>query len=160
MAEMAKRSGGTVRFVEERHFKLLTEPLIVKGTLSFEGDRLEKHNKEPEDERVVIDGQRVTIISAARQRPQSVYLSDFPALDVFVSGLRATLRGDLSRLRNRFWVKYDHNGDAWRMTLTPLEAEALAVVREVKMSGKAVHMDTVEVIEASGDRSSIKLLHE
>lgn len=160
MAEMAKRPGGTVRFVEERHFKLLTEPLIVKGTLSFEGNRLEKHNLEPEEERVVIDGQRVTVMSASRERPGNVYLSDFPALDVFVSGLRATLRGDLGRLRNRFWIKYDHEGDAWRMTLTPLDGEASGVVREVKMSGKAVRMDTVDVIEASGDRSSIRLLHE
>lgn len=160
MAEMAKRQSGSIKFRERRYLKLLTDPVTIEGVLSFDGNRLEKHNLKPEEERVVIDGSRVTIFRPAQKREDSVFLSDLPALDVFVTGLRATLRGDLASLRHSFWITYGHAGADWKLTLTPLDTEALAVVREVRLAGQAIQIATVEVEEASGDRSLIELLHE
>lgn len=160
MEELAKRQSGSVKFRETRFLKLLTNPVTIEGVLSYDGNRLEKHNLKPEDERVVIDGSRVTIFRPAQNREDSLFLSDIPALDVFITGLRATLRGDIASLRRSFWIKYDHVGADWKMTLTPLDQEAVAAVREVRLAGRAIQIATIEVEEASGDRSLIELLHE
>lgn len=157
MGALARTSTGTVRFVEERHFQLLSEPLILEGTLSYAGGRLEKRTLKPERELAIIENGRMRVSSPALSRPRTVLLSDVPALETFISSLRATLEGDLDRLKRDFWVGFKASGADWRMTLTPLSQTAREEINDVLISGRGVRIASIEIIEGDGDRTIIRL---
>lgn len=157
MEEMAARPAATTRFVEERHMQILTKPVVIEGTLTYAGGRLEKHTISPKEERVVIEGDRMVIHRPGEGSSATILLSDFPALEAFIVGLRATLAGDLARLKRDFWVKYTAAGRDWRIVLTPLAETAREEVSEVRIVGHGTKIATLEVIETDGDRSVIRI---
>lgn len=160
MAEMAQSAKPTVRFVEERHLSITTEPVVLTGTMSYENGRLEKVTRSPKAERVLIDGDRVRIASPDQDVDRTAYLGDIPALESFVASLRATLDGDLGALRRRFRVDYTANGADWRLVLQPLSDEARAEIREVVISGRTARIESLTVMEASGDRTVVRIIED
>lgn len=157
MEEMAKKPAATARFVEKRHMRILTQPMVIEGTLTYSGGRLEKHTIFPKEERIVIEGGRMVIHRPGQSGSTSVLLSDFPALEAFIIGLRSTLAGDLQRLKRDFWVKYNASGRNWQIVLTPLAETASGEVQEVRIMGKGFKIASLEVIEIDGDRSVIRI---
>lgn len=160
MGALARTSIGTVRFVEERRFQLLSEPLILEGTLSYAGGRLEKRTLKPEKELAVIENGRMRVSSPALARPRTILLSDVPALEAFISSLRATLEGDLERLKRDFWVGFKASGADWRMILTPLSQTAREEIEDVVVSGRGVRIASIEIVEGDGDRTIIRISDE
>ena len=157
MSELSKTPTGTIRFVEERHLQLLSEAVVIEGTLSYADGRLEKRTMRPEKELAVIENGRMRITSPARSRATTVLLSDFPALEIFVSSLRATLDGDLERLKRDFWVGYKTAGPDWRLTLTPLSEAAREDIRDVVVSGLDRRITSIEINESDGDRTVVRI---
>lgn len=158
MTAMSSASRGKVRFVEERHLQYLTEPLTIEGILSYQSGRLEKHTLKPAEERLVIEGDRLQIISPRTGGRRRVLLSDYPALETFIVGLRATLDGDLETLRRLYWVEFDGRNGAWRISLTPLSDEAKDTISSVTISGVRDRVRAMEIRETGGDRSLIRLI--
>ena len=157
MEALSKAAPATVRFVEERHFKMLSQPLILEGTLRYADGRLEKRTVRPEEELAVIEGGRMRISSAKISPPRTVSLSDIPALDAFIASLRATLDGDIQGLKRDFWVRFKASAEEWRMTLTPLSDEAREDIDNVVISGHGVQIASIEINERAGDRTVIRI---
>lgn len=147
-----------VRFSEERQLHYLTEPLLLEGTLSFDPpERLEKQVLRPKKETITVDGNLVTFESNPKDPPVRVLLSDYPALDAFVTALRAALSGDLENLAHIYAIELKGTEDSWSLQLTPRTDALRKAVSKVQMNGSSGRIMSIEILETGGDRSIITI---
>ena len=143
-------------FTETRHSALLSAPLVLKGTLQYaRPDRLEKSILSPYEERTVISGASVTIENRTLKQSRSFSLSSSVAASALVESIRATLAGDRASLERHYIVKLEGKPDDWLLGLTPREPRLAALVKAVRIAGALERLKSVEVDEASGDRSQM-----
>jgi outer membrane lipoprotein-sorting protein len=158
MAALGRREQAQASFTETKYLQLLSRPLTVHGTLSYVApDRLEKRMLEPNQEILLVEGDRLTVEIPGRRIRRSYTLQEHAALWGFVESLRATLRGDRAALE-RFY-QLDLHGEVrhWLLTLQPREAKMRAVIAEIRIAGAGGRIASVEVREAGGDRSVMQL---
>lgn len=158
MQTMATLPAGTVNFREERHLRQLTVPLISTGTLGYTPpSRLEKHVLRPEEERLVIDGDVLTVERKADGRVLRARVSDYPALSGFIVALRALFAGDGATLERGYKVQLSGDEGNWLLILEPKEPAIREKVQVVRIRGIGNRAVDIEVLEASGDRTVIKI---
>src|SRR4029453_10340205 len=62
MQMLGSVESASAKFVETRHSALLKSPLVLQGTLAYRRpDRLEKHVLSPYDERITVEGSRLSL---------------------------------------------------------------------------------------------------
>lgn len=148
-------------FVERRFSALTKAPLESRGRLLFRApDRLEKTTTSPQRETVKIDGGTVTIEGVpVRGVPdrRSVRLADIPLLAALVESLRATLAGDLARLSRHYTPSFRSVERGWELVLKPIDAQLAAAVTQVVLRGRGDAVATVDILEASGDRTELAI---
>ena len=160
MQGMAQVSSSRARFVETRHVALLSQPLELSGILSYDRpDRLTKHVQSPFDERLSVEGDTLTLVSKSRGT-RVVSLRSEPAVRALVESVRATLSGDRARLERHYEAEVFGTEAAWTLRLAPRDAEVQAMVQSIVLGGSESRLDVIEVLEASGDRSKITILHD
>lgn len=161
MAELARRDRVQASFVEAKYLRLLSRPLALTGTLSYTPpDRLEKRTLTPNEEILVVDGDRVSVEIKAHGIKRSLSLQQHPALWGFVESLRATLRGDLEALLRFYRLELSGDSAGWLLALTPHERRMSAVIREIRIGGAGGQVRSVEILEARGDRSVMRIRGE
>lgn len=158
MRMLAGVASATASFVETRYSPLLKSPLVTRGVLSYRRpDLLEKHVEFPSDERMVLEGDRLTMESASADRRLTTSVGAAPDIASLIESVRATRAGDLAALERYFMVGVDGTRDSWRLRLTPLTPALGKYVRSVEISGSGVRMQRIEVQEASGDRTVMEI---
>jgi len=158
MQAMATLPPGKVEFREVRHLRQLTVPLISEGTLSYTPpSRLEKHVLRPEQERMVIDGDTLTVERKSDGRVLRARVSDHPALSGFIVALRALFAGDGAALERGYAVQLSGDRGNWLLILEPKDAATRDKVQVVRIRGVGNRPVDIEVLEASGDRTVIKI---
>ena len=161
MREMAAVPASRTRFVETRHLALLTHPLELKGSLTYERPhRLTKHVESPFDETLTVDGEALTLVNKTKGEQRFVSLREQPALRALVESVRATLAGDGAQLERHYRVKFSGGRDAWQLRLVPREAQLRAYVESIALSGAGARMQRIEVLESGGDRSVMTILRD
>jgi hypothetical protein len=161
MAELAQRDHGQASFVEAKYLRLLSRPLELRGTLSYiPPDRLEKHTLSPNEEILTVDGDRVSVEIKARGIKRSLSLQQHPALWSFIESLRATLRGDLQTLQRFYRIGLNGDAAGWLLALTPSEPKMRAVINEIRIGGGGGRVRSIEILEARGDRSVMRIHEE
>ena len=161
MSEMAAVPASRTRFVETRHLAMLTHPLELKGSLSYERpDRLVKHVESPFDETLTVNGEVLSLVNMTRGERRSLSLREQPALGTLVESVRATLAGDRAQLERHYRVQFSGARDAWRLHLVPRATQVRAHVESITVSGAAARPQRIEVLESTGDRSVMTILHD
>ncbi|MFH0934598.1 MAG: outer membrane lipoprotein carrier protein LolA [Pseudomonadota bacterium] len=161
MHSLAQVQTSQARFVERKHLAVLDVPLTSSGTLSFRApDHLEKHTLEPKDEMLVLDQGVLTIENKARNIKRTLVVQQYPAVWAFVESIRSTLAGDLPMLQRFYTVELKGGAAKWRMKLLPLEDRTRAMVKEIVISGRGDRVSTIEMLEASGDHSTMTVSGE
>lgn len=147
---------GEVAYTEKKYSTLLTEPVVSSGTLSYRRpDTVEKNMVSPRKERFRIAGEELIV---ARKGIESRYpLSSQPLLSAFAASLRGVLGGDAELLRQHYRLKLEGEEQAWRLELTPLDDEIARYVERIAVSGRAGHVEQIEVREIGGDRSVLQV---
>ncbi len=159
MAALAKHRSGTARFKEERHFRHLTKPIVLTGTLSYRApDRMEKTVRTPRTERLVIIGDTQLIYSGRSKEPRSALLSSFPALAGTIIAMRATLSGDLATLRKNFAIGMTGTRSNWTVRLLPLTAAVQTRVARIAIHGSDDRPSRFDIHNPDGDRITIHIL--
>lgn len=149
------------RFVERKYLSMLNAPLEFSGTLSYTAPgHLEKNTLLPKPESLVLEEDRLTIESKVRNQRRTLTLQDNPVIWAFVESIRSTLAGDLKTLSRFYRVTLEGNPARWRLLLVPNEPQMQAVVSEIRMSGSKSWIDTIEIIEAAGDRSVMTITED
>jgi outer membrane lipoprotein-sorting protein len=159
MKEMSQVRESHARFVEIRHIALLTQPVELKGTLSYERpNRLVKHVQSPVDELLSVDGDTLTMGNPSKQRVIS--LRKEPAAGALVASVRATLAGDAAELERHYNVELSGNRAAWTLRLVPREARVRRAVESITLGGAGARLTKVDTLEANGDRSAMTIRHD
>lgn len=155
MAARAEVTGGRARFREERHDKLLDEPVERAGTLVYRApDYVRKSVTGAEGRTLEVHGDRVRIGDGDDQR--RLRIDDHPALAGAVAAFRATLAGDLAALREHYTVDFEGGHDDWTLTYRPT-TEALAErLERIVIRGHGREISEVETRETDG---SWRLMH-
>lgn len=161
MQAMAQVPASRARFVETRHMALLTQPLQLKGSLTYERPhRLAKHVQSPVDEFLSVDGDTLTVINRTKGEKRVIPLREQPAAGALVASVRATLAGDIAQLERHYRVELSGTRAAWNLRLQPREAQVRRAVDSIALAGAGARLDRLEVIEGNGDRSVMTILHD
>ena len=145
-------------FTEERAIPELDLPLPSSGVLLWRApDRLEKHTTSPIDERLLVEGNRLSYERADRGVRRDFGLDDQPEMRALVEAVRATLAGDLPGLSRHYEIGFDGTpGAEWRLTLTPLSTRVRASVQRILISGRGAQVLAVDT-EGGGGVTRMRL---
>jgi hypothetical protein len=159
MRELHAVTSAQGKFVETKYLAVLSAPLELSGTLAYRApDRLEKHTLKPVAERLVLEGNTLTIEDGRRRR--SYALERNPTMRAFVESMRSTLAGDLQTLERFYEVSLEGERGKWRLALKPSDAAMQSFVREILIKGRGVWVDTIELLDPNGDRSVMNISPE
>ncbi|MGH8690888.1 MAG: LolA-related protein [Burkholderiales bacterium] len=158
MQQMAQVPASRTRFVETRQIALLTQPLELKGNLSYERpNKLSKHVQSPFDELLAVDGDTLTLTNT---KVTTFSLREQPAAGALVESVRATLAGDLAQLERHYRVEFSGSSKAWSLRLVPRDAQVKGAVDSIVLAGAEARLKRIEIAEAGGDRSVMTILHD
>lgn len=156
MSGFAAVNESRARFQEEKHLAMLTEPLQLSGTLRYvRPDRIEKQTTQPYAESLRIDRDRLEWETQGRTRILS--LRSQPQIWALAESLRATLAGDLPALQRHYAVKLQGTRMQWTITLEPRYDSLSQFIEQIRLQGRDNQLRQVEIIEASGDRSLMRI---
>jgi len=156
MHELAAHASGHVTFTEVQHLAVLDRPLESSGELLYQApDRLEKRILKPRPETLVLAH---GVLSATRgKHTRSMELAAWPQVAPLLESLRATLTGDRAALERIFSVELQGDAARWTLRLTPKDPEAARAVTRVIITGENASLQTVEILQADGDRSLLTI---
>ncbi len=83
MSTLAQKKSGHASFVEKSILSIATKPIESRGELAFAApDHLEKRTESPKPERLVVDGDMLTV--ERNDRKYTVALAHYPELEAFI----------------------------------------------------------------------------
>ncbi|MEP7152234.1 MAG: LolA-related protein [Nitrospira sp.] len=158
MELMAKVTSREDRFTETKTVAMLTQPLILKGTLAYvRPDRVEKHVTSPYAEHLVVQGDQLTL--STREGTKHLAVDSHPLIRSFIEAIRASLAGEVSVLRRLYHIKLQGTQQDWMLTLRPLDARAAEYLTSITLRGHGDRLTAVDIRETGGDRSLMQI-HE
>jgi hypothetical protein len=161
MKDLAQVRAVKGRFVEKKYLSVLKTPLESSGTLRYDApDRLEKNTLLPRPETLVLERDRLSIDSDARNEHRSIALQEYPEVAAFVESVRATLAGDLDTLSRYYKATLEGRAADWKLLLTPVDAKMRGLVKRVRIAGGGNWVQSIEIEETGGDRSVMTVQRE
>jgi Outer membrane lipoprotein carrier protein LolA-like len=152
MQLLAARGHGHVAFTETQTLSMLDRPLESSGELLYEApDRLEKRTLKPKPEDLTLEHGVLT--DKRGRHTHTLELAAYPQLAPLVESLSATLSGDRAGLERAFVVQFSGDLADWMLELTPRDAAAARIVREVRIAGSRAALKSVGILQADGDRT-------
>jgi len=156
MELLAKVSSRQDRFTETKTIAMLTQPVVLKGTLAYvRPDRVEKHVTSPYTEDLTVQGDRLTLSSP--KGTKQIAVDSHPLIRSFIEAIRASLAGELAVLRRLYHIKFQGTLQQWELTLRPLDAQAAEYVASIILRGEGDRLTTVDIRETGGDRSLMEI---
>jgi hypothetical protein len=156
---LALKTEKSIAYRETRHSSLLKRPLVQSGELRYRPpDTLEKQVIEPPGDTYRIEAQHMTVVGRDGRTSPRIALSGQPALAGTTDSLRAMMRGDLSALERMFRVELLGDRTHWLLSLLPRDPKLGKVLNAIQMRGSGADWQSVELLEASGDRVTIEFV--
>lgn len=154
---VAQTPPATIRYVEVRFSKLLTEPLVVSGRLSYLGPgRFDRVVERPYDETTSIrDGE--VVVRRGDQPPTRFSLKRAPALEGLLDTFGALLAGDGALLQRSFTSTLSGNESAWRFDLVPRSQAIGKWLSGIVIDGAGTVPRCITLTEPDGDRGVMLL---
>ncbi len=152
MASLAQNKSAKAKFHEMKYFRALETSVESTGELQYIApNKLIKQTIKPQPELMQLDGDTLTLERGKRKFTMQV--QDAPELAALIESMRGTLAGDRAALERNFTVALTGSRERWSMALTPINAKALQVIRNIEVSGSKGEIQVIEVLQANGDRS-------
>jgi hypothetical protein len=152
------------RYIEHRTLRVLRTPIETRGSLRFDAPgRLEKTTDPAANgaaERLMIDGDRLTIDRGSGTRPVVLALHEHPEIGVLVESIRATLSGDGDALRRSFSITPSGTLSHWQLVLQPLDPAQHTLLQWMRVSGYAERITAIETANGEGDRSEMTIVEQ
>ena len=159
MGELAQVQTSRARYSEVKRVAMLQKPLRLSGTLFYERPaRIERHQTQPFDEVIRVDGDRLSVEREGKTR--RISLQNAPLVAALVESLRATLAGDGIELERLYAVRVEGTRQRWTLALTPREVEIAGVVKTIAIAGSGSRIARMEILEPGGDESVMTIHQE
>ncbi|WP_432260776.1 LolA-related protein [Cupriavidus sp. TMH.W2] len=156
MSTLAQRKSGRVLFTETKYLAILDKPVQSSGELRFTApDHLEKRTLSPKPENLVLDGDMLTVERDGKR--YTMPLQNYPEIAAFIESIRGTLAGNRDTLERYYKLGLEGRASRWTLTLTPADSRMAAAVSQVRIDGRQDALDQVEIRQADGDRSVMKI---
>jgi hypothetical protein len=155
----ASMSGLSARFEEERHLRLLAEPLTTRGSVYFSPPHfLLRRVEDPVESALLIrEGEAIL---RDRSGTRTLPLDLHPMLGSFVDTFALLLAGDLAALRQSYQVRWRppraDDSDEWEIQLEPLGPPLRLSITGIRIAGQGATVRALRVIEAEGDETRIR----
>lgn len=157
MELMARVTSREDRFTETKTVAMLTQPLVLKGTLAYvRPNRVEKHVTSPYAEHLIVQGDQLTL--STREGTKHLAVDSHPLIRSFIEAIRASLAGELSVLRRLYHIKLQGTRQDWMLTLRPLDPQAAEYLTSITLTGHGDRLTVVDIRETGGDRSLMQIL--
>ncbi len=152
MQMLASVQESQATFTEVKVMANLTRPLQDSGRLSYlRPSHLEKVTVEPLAERLVVDGDRLTLAEGGAA-PRVIDLNAEPMIRGLVDAIRGTLSGDLAMLRRTYQVSMQGDVSAWRLILTYSTDPSVArMIASTTIEGAGTSLRVVQTRQTNGD---------
>ena len=161
MQQLSQVKQSKARFVERKYLKVLKAPLELSGTLTYvRPGRLEKRTLKPKPESLIVADDKLTQENPGRKEHRVLKLQDYPVVWGFVESIRATLGGDIKALEHFYRVELEGGPAKWQLYLTPRDRKMNEVISLIRIDGSQARVNTIEVQEARGDRSVMKIYED
>jgi outer membrane lipoprotein-sorting protein len=161
MKAMAEVRAQTATFVERKYMAVVTQPLESSGTLVYLApNKLQKDTLQPKPQRLVVDGDQLTIEDGSQDRSRTLSLADYPQIGAIIESIRATLAGDQKTLEQFYTVALSGSAARWQLLLTPRDRKVQEMVTSIRIAGHDAVVDEVETLEANGDRTDMTIVNE
>lgn len=161
MAALRQVKSAAGQFTERKTMRMLTQPLTTSGRLAYAApDHIEKITVAPVPERLVMDGDRVTIVSGPNNETHSFSVADFPQIGGLVAGIRATLAGDLPTLERNYTTRLSGTSAAWELQLVPRDNDLARLVKWIEFRGDGNRIRTISTEGSDGDRSEMTIVED
>lgn len=161
MSALAQVKSAAGQFTERKTMRMLTQPLIASGRLAYVApSHIEKVTVSPMPERLVMDGDRVTIASGPNNETHSFSVADFPQIGGLVEGIRATLAGDLPTLERLYTTRLSGAPAGWDLQLVPRDRDLAHVVKWIEFRGEGNRIRTIDTEDGDGDRSEMTIVED
>jgi len=139
-------------FVQEKHIRGLSQPLISRGHFCLSSAQgLLWNLSAPLKRTLRITAEGVAHQSKGQWQMEAAHKSRQTHLFL------AVLRGDTSALQKQFALALNGNSADWQLTLTPKSTVLRQIFTSIQISGGAL-VTRIELDETSGERTLIKLL--
>jgi hypothetical protein len=157
MQRLAQVAESRATFTEVKTIAALTVPLRAAGVLFYRRpDYFEKITTQPQRERLVVEGDRLTI-STDDEEPRAVDLDSQPMIRGLVDAIRGTLAGRLALLQRIYHVEMEGDLSGWRLTLTPTDPAVERVVSRIVIEGTQASLQRIHTFQANGDESRMTI---
>jgi len=161
MAALGQVKSATGQFTERKTMHMLTQPLLSTGRLAYVAPaHIEKITLSPMSERLVMDGDRVTIVSGPNNETRTFSVADFPQIGGLVEGIRATLAGDLPTLERIYTTRLSGTLAAWDLQLVPRDSDLAHVIKWIEFRGDGNRVRTIDTENPNGDRSEMTIVED
>ena len=135
---------GTVGFREERHNPMLSEPLVLTGTLEYvEPGVLRKSVKTPFQETYLVEPQQVTV--ERDQQVEVLRAGQGRLIAAFLGGIEALLAGDFDRLEESFEYCSGGTPEAWNLDLTPRSRRLGKHLKQLHVEGTSDAIQSIRI---------------
>jgi outer membrane lipoprotein-sorting protein len=159
MKSLSEVRAQTANFVERKYMKVLTQPLEASGTLVYLAPaKLQKDTLKPKPQRLVVEGDKLTIEDGSQDRSRTLSLADYPQIGAIVESIRATLAGDQKTLELFYTVALSGDAAHWQLMLAPRDKKVQEMVKSIRVVGHDALIDEVETLEANGDRTDMTIV--
>ena len=161
MAALAQVRSASGQFVERKTMHVLTEPLLLSGRLAYVApDHVEKVTLSPMPEKLVMDGDRITVVSGPNNETHTFSLAQYPQIGGLVEGIRATLAGDLTALERFYTPQLSGTPESWDLRLIPHDTDVTHFVKSMEFRGSGDRIQTINSEDADGDRSEMTITED
>ena len=142
------------RFLFKRYLADIPKPLESSGDYTLvKGLGIDWHTREPFDSEAIVTARGVVQIDDGNASPRVG--GDAPAQQAAIRLLSALLTLDVETLATSFELFGGADGARWSLGLRPRAQDVQTFVRDATISG-AAQVETVELHDANGDRTSIE----
>lgn len=156
MQDLAGVKQSRQKFTEVKTFELLEAPLTQTGVMSYIApDTVMREIRTPQKERFEIQGNQLKVVRNGTTR--MLDLKRVPVVHAFIESFRATLSGDIERLKKYYTMTFKGTQAQWEMRLTPIDPRMKKYVSLIRFQGNAGNINRIEIRERNGDTSRMKL---
>jgi len=156
IARLTRNPPASIAFAEVRFSSLLEEPLVVSGTLEYEGaGALRRQVESPYRESTVISGETVRVERDGETR--TFALRRAPELRGFLTGMLGLLTGDSSLIDKHFSVMSSGDAERWRLDLEPSDNRLRQRLSTIVVEGRADEPRCFVIVDTEGGTSVMML---
>jgi hypothetical protein len=157
IARLKRTAPASIAFVEVRFSTLLVEPLVVSGTLVYEGEgSLTRRVESPYREQNAIRGETVRV-ERDGEEPRTFALRRAPELRGLLTGMIGLLAGDASFIGEHFAVTKTGDDQRWRLGLAPTDDRLKQNLSEIVVAGASAEPECFVIRDSQGGASVMLL---